>query len=113
MIWNHIENECNPDILDQAEKLFMEIFDSKDTISILIDKLFTLLIKTQDEGGSFIESKYFINQCITFSNNTSNDIFSWLLENQTKSQYVFFLGFFYFHGINTEKKIIINHLNYF
>ena len=71
-----IENDCNPDILVQAEKLFMEIFNSEDTTSILIDKLITLLIKTQDEGGSFIESKYFINQCITLS----NDIFNWLLE---------------------------------
>ncbi len=56
----------------------MEIFDSKDTISvsILIDELITLLIKIQDEGNTYIESKYFINQCITLS----NDIFNWLLE---------------------------------
>src|SRR6266542_2488952 len=98
-----IENDCNPDILVQAEKLFMEIFNSEDTTSILIDKLITLLSKTQDEGNTYKESKYFISHCITLSNKTLNDVFNWLLENQTKPQYVFFLGFFYFHGIDTEK----------
>src|ERR1044072_6805022 len=38
-----VENGCNPDILVQAEELFRELFDLKDTIDILVDKLITLL----------------------------------------------------------------------
>ena len=98
-----VGNECNPDILFQAEELFRELFDLKDTIDILVDKLITLLIKTQDEGNTLNESKHFINQCITLSNRIQSDIFNWLTENRTKPQYVFFLGFFYFQGIEIEK----------
>ena len=39
-----IDNECKF-ILNQAEKLFSEIFDTKDNINNLIDKLIVLLIK--------------------------------------------------------------------
>src|SRR6266545_6477404 len=89
--------------LIQAEKLFLEIFDTADSINILIDKLIGLLIKTQDEGNNFNETKHFIDQCIFLSKQTSNDIFEWLKENQIESRYIFFLGFFYFSNINFEK----------
>ena len=36
-----IDNECKH-ILSQAEKLFLEIFDTADSINILIDKLIEL-----------------------------------------------------------------------
>ena len=97
-----MDNECKH-ILNQAEKLFLETFDMADSINVLVDKLVELLIKTQDEGNSFNETKHFINQCISLSNRTSNDIFEWLKENQVESRYIFFLGFFYFNNINFEK----------
>src|SRR6266540_3850168 len=82
---------------------FLEIFDIADNIKILIDKLIGLLIKTQDEGNNFNETKHFIDQCIFLSKQASNDIFEWLKENQVESKYIFFLGFFYFNNINFEK----------
>ena len=97
-----IDNECKH-ILSQAEKLFLEIFDTADSINILIDKLIELLIKTQDEGNNFNETKHFINQCISLSNQESSDIFEWLKENQLESRYIFFLGFFYFNDLNFKK----------
>src|SRR6266498_2498575 len=98
-----IDTEFNSQILNQAEKLFLEIFDIADSINVLIDKIIELLIKTQNEGNNFNETEHFINQCIFLSNRTSNDIFEWLKENQVESRYIFFLGFFYFSNINFEK----------
>ncbi len=84
-----IDNECKH-ILNQAEKLFFEIYDITDSINILINKLIELLIKTQNEGNNFNETEHFINQCIFLSNRTSNDIFEWLKENQVELRYIFF-----------------------
>jgi hypothetical protein len=112
LIQNYLNNEYNFDIvINQAEKLFLEIFDINDSIDILIDKLITLLIKTQDEGNNHNETKHFINHCISLSSQTSNDIFEWLKENQTKSLYIFFLGFFYYNEFILEEKMMIKHLN--
>jgi len=97
-----VDNEYKH-ILNQAEKLFLKIFDITDGINILIDKLIRLLIKTQDEGNSFNETKHFINQCIFLSNQTPYDIVEWLKENQVESRYIFFLGFIYFNNINFEE----------
>src|SRR3989337_1598731 len=80
-----IDNECKH-ILNQAKKLFVEIFDTEDSLNIFIGKLIGLLIKTQDEGNNFNETGYFIIQCINLSNLTSNDIFKWLEENQMESK---------------------------
>ena len=99
-----VENEIPLYILKQAEKLFNEIFDLTDNIEIFIDKLIMLLIKIQDKRGyNFIETNRFIGQCITLSNLTPSNISDWLKNNQTKSQYIFFLGFLYYNGIIVEK----------
>ncbi|GES75152.1 kinase-like domain-containing protein [Rhizophagus clarus] len=92
LIQNHFNNEYDMDILNQAKKLFLEIFDTKDSVDIVIDKLIKLLIRTQDEGNNINETKHFIDHCISLSNQTLNDIFEWLKENQTKSPYIFFLA---------------------
>ncbi|CAB4380858.1 unnamed protein product [Rhizophagus irregularis] len=85
LMLDHLNNEINSIILNQAEKLFSEIFNVTDNINILTDKLIMLLIKTQDEGNNIDETKLFINHCIFLSNQTSNVIFEWLKENQTNN----------------------------
>ncbi|CAI2170820.1 8165_t:CDS:2, partial [Funneliformis geosporum] len=54
--WNlaSIYNECDSDILYQAEKLTLEVFDKEDDINVLIDKPIKLLIKTHDEGNNLM-----------------------------------------------------------
>src|SRR5205085_343798 len=74
-----------------------------DSINIIVDKLITLLIEIQEEGNTFYETRCFIHQCISLSNQTPNNIFEWLLKNQTSSQYIFFLGFFYYHKFTLEE----------
>src|ERR1051325_2670746 len=98
-------NKVPPYILKQVEKLFDGSFDITDNIETVINKLITLLIKIQDEKGyNFIETNQLIGQCIlTLSSKTSENIFSWLVEKQTKPQYIFFLGFLYYNGIILEK----------
>src|ERR1051325_11055952 len=98
-------NKIPPYILKQVEKLFDKIFGSTDDTKTIVDKLITLLIKTQDdEGYNFMETNQLIGRCvITLSSKTSDNISSWLMENQTKPQYIFFLGFLYYNGIILEK----------
>ncbi|PKK65004.1 kinase-like protein [Rhizophagus irregularis] len=99
------ENEIPLYILKQAKKLFDEI--SGLTIEKIVDKLITLLIKVQDKRGyNFMETNQFINQCINlYDQIPSNDIFNWLVNNQTKPQYIFLLGFLYYNGIIIENNI--------
>src|SRR5436190_1579628 len=67
-----IENKVPTYILKKAEDLFKENFNSTDSIDIIIDKLITLLIKTQDGGYNFIEIKQLINQYIFYFNQILN-----------------------------------------
>jgi TPR repeat protein len=99
------ENKIPPYVSKQAKKLFNEIDGL--IVEKLVYKLITLLIKVQDKGGyNFMETNQFVNQCINLSNQiTGNEIFNWLLNNQTKPQYIFFLGFLYYNGIIIEKDI--------
>src|SRR6266498_4986382 len=80
-----------------------EINNSADNVNILIDKLITLLIKVQDEGKDFKETKYFINNCITLTSQSMDDVLNWLKENQNKSKYVFLLGFFYHNKFSLKE----------
>ncbi|CAI2167752.1 11179_t:CDS:2 [Funneliformis geosporum] len=70
-----IDNEGNPHILYQAKKYFLEIFDEEDSMEVLIDKLILLLIKTQDDGNGFNETRHLINQCILLSNREAFKLF--------------------------------------
>src|SRR6266540_4084048 len=80
-----------------------EIINSTDNINILIDKLITLLIKVQDEGKNFNETKYFIKNCITISSKSIDNVLNWLKENQNESKYIFLLGFFYHNKFSLEE----------
>src|SRR4051812_16208729 len=77
----------------------LEIINPTDSINNQIDKLFILLIKTQNEGKNFKETKHFINKCITISTQSNNVIFNWLKFNQNESKYVFFLGIYYYYNM--------------
>ena len=50
-----------------------------------------------------METSQFICQCIFLSNLTQGKISDWLIDNQTESQHIFFLGFLYYNGIIIEK----------
>src|SRR4051812_8005773 len=52
--------------------------------NIIIDKL----IKKHNKGFTFEQIKQFINQQILRFNQSSSNIFNWLLKNQVKSQYI-------------------------
>src|SRR6266542_49949 len=80
-----------------------EIINPADNINILTDKLITFLIKIQDEGKDFNETKYFIRDCISISSRSIDDVLNWLKENQNESKYIFLLGFFYHNKFSLEE----------
>ena len=87
---------------DKYNPYISEIVNS-DNVNILIDKLIILLIKVQDEGNDFNETKYFINNCITLSSQSIDDVLNWLKENQKELKYIFLLGFFYHNKFSLEE----------
>ena len=95
--------ETNNDEYDEYEPVISEIVNSKDNVNILIDKLIALLIKTQDNGKDFNETKHLIHKCITLSSQSIDDIFSWLKVNQNEPKYLFLLGFFYYNKFVLEE----------
>ena len=92
-------NDCKH-VLDQATKLFFETFDTEDSLNLFVDKLIGLLIKTQDEGNSFNETEYFINQCISLSDQNFKWYFEMAWRESSRIKIYFFLGFIY---LNFEK----------
>ena len=88
---------------DKYNPYISELVNSANNVNILIDKLITLLIKVQDEGKDFNETKYFIKKCITLSSQSIDDVLNWLKENQNESKYIFLLGFFYHNKFSLEE----------
>src|SRR4051794_19831512 len=63
----------------QDYNLIKEIFNSSDNIETIIDKFIKLLINIQDEiGYNFVETSQVIVQCISYLNQSPNDISDWL-----------------------------------
>ncbi|CAI2163791.1 3472_t:CDS:2 [Funneliformis geosporum] len=82
------------------ESLYIsEMINSTDNINNLIDKLFILLVKIQNESKNFYETKHFLNKCITLSTRSTDEIFIWLNENQYESKYALILGIFYYYNM--------------
>src|ERR1044072_1208990 len=72
---------------------FDSIFDNIN--NMIVDKLVTFVIKKHNEGITFNYIKQLIEQRILRLNHPSNNILNWLLKNQVKPQYTYFLGVFY------------------
>src|SRR6266540_4894270 len=70
-----------------------------------IDNLIEFIIKKHDEYinfNDFNQIKQLIDQTITQSNRTANNILSWLRKNQDTKQYIWLFGLFYYHHIGVE-----------
>ncbi|CAI2168911.1 11577_t:CDS:2 [Funneliformis geosporum] len=88
----------------KCDEWLYELIGSTDNIITIIDKLFILLNKIQNEGRSFDETKHILNICISLSTRSTEYIFNWLNENQNESKYVLFLGiFYYYYTLNLDK----------
>ncbi|CAB5396033.1 unnamed protein product [Rhizophagus irregularis] len=82
-----------------SDYLIKEIFDLKDDVKMIIDELIKIIIKIQDKIGYEINiMRQIINKNISLIKQPiSNNIYDWLIENQSSSQYIFFLGFLYYN----------------
>ncbi|RIA86512.1 hypothetical protein C1645_727075, partial [Glomus cerebriforme] len=82
----------------------MDIFDlvSNNINNTIIDELIIFIIKKHDKDISFDEIKQFINQQILQLNQAIEKFIKWLSRNQDKSQYIWFLGLFYYYNIGVK-----------
>ncbi|GBB89765.1 hypothetical protein RclHR1_16560006 [Rhizophagus clarus] len=63
------------------------------------DKLISYIIKKHDRGITFDQVQQLISKKILQLNQNVNDLIDWLSKNQDKSQYIWFLGLFYYNNI--------------
>ncbi|GBC08662.1 hypothetical protein RclHR1_00830013 [Rhizophagus clarus] len=71
--------------------------------SVVADELISYIIKKHDGGITFDQVQQLIDKKILQSNQNSNNLIDWLSRNQNKSQYIWFLGLFYYYNINIEE----------
>src|SRR6266511_2953133 len=77
-------------------------------LNMFIDELIIFIIKKHDEGIDFDQIKQIIIQQI---NQITGNLIKLLLQSQSKSQYIWFLGLFYHYNIGLDKNSMKNHLN--
>src|SRR6266542_4116678 len=69
-------------------------------LNIFINELIIFIIKKHDEGIMLDQIKQVIIQQI---NQSTGELMKLLSQNQTESQYIWFLGLFYHYGIGIDK----------
>ncbi|POG65135.1 kinase-like domain-containing protein, partial [Rhizophagus irregularis DAOM 181602=DAOM 197198] len=70
-----------------------------------VDKLIAFIIKKHDNGITFDQAQQLISKQILQTNQTTDQLIKWLSENQDKTQYIWFLGLFYYYNIGVEDDI--------
>lgn len=97
-------------VSNQTTTLTMSIDDNNsniiDNINKVADELIKYVIKKHDRGITFDQIKQFINQQILELDHAIEKLIKWLLNNQTKTQHIYFLGLFYYYNICVEEDSI-------
>ncbi|GBC52664.1 kinase-like domain-containing protein [Rhizophagus irregularis DAOM 181602=DAOM 197198] len=70
----------------------------------IVDKLIIYIIKKHDRGITFDQVQQLIDKKILQLNQNVNTLIYWLSKNQDKSQYIWFLGLFYYYNIGIEEE---------
>src|SRR5438034_738360 len=91
------ENSLSCTSSDQVSIDFIEFLD--------VDKLIAFIVEKHDKGMTFDQVEQFISKQILQINQVTNQIIKWLLKNQDKSQYIWFLGLFYYYNISIEENV--------
>src|ERR1041385_1246803 len=85
------QNENNQDINENIMDL-----------SIVIDELLNLILKKINEGKEEITIKKHVLNYINNQKVILQEIYNWLLNNQNHLNSVYLLGYFNYHGIETN-----------
>src|SRR5687768_9850312 len=90
---------CKPDLAEYVTNLSLQ---NKQNIQLKVffNELIIFIIKKHDEGIGFDRIKQIIIQQI---NQSTDEFIKLLTQNQSKPQYIWFLGLFYHYGIGIEK----------
>src|SRR4051812_12321701 len=85
----------------------IDIFEliSNNINNIIIDELITFIIKKHDKGNTFDNIKQIISQQVLQLNQALDKFIKWLSIHQDKSQYIWFLGLFYYYNIGIENNM--------
>src|SRR5204862_6669543 len=95
-----LDNQANPNgSKDSFELAFNNVNN------IIVENLITSIIKKHNEGITFDYIQQLLEQRILQFKQPSNDILDWLLNNQDKPQYIYFLGVFYYYNIGNIDNI--------
>ncbi len=92
---------------DNLSSISNQIIESSTNIfdyinKMVVDKLIEIIIEKHNRGIVFDQIQQFINQQILQWNQDIDDLIKWLKRNQSKAQYIWFLGLFYYYNIDTE-----------
>ncbi|GES91122.1 kinase-like domain-containing protein [Rhizophagus clarus] len=74
----------------------------EEDLSILVDELVDLIFKAVNEGKELIVRKQQFFDYIDDYMVNSQEIYNWLLNNQNNSNSIYLLGYFNYHGIETN-----------
>jgi len=79
---------------------------SDDIYIMISDRLITFIIENHNGGITFDQIQELISKQILQINQDTDKLIEWLLKNQDKSRYNWFLGLFYYYNIGVEENSI-------
>src|SRR5204862_6867037 len=88
--------EIGPTTQNINETIFEE------DLSIVIDELVRLYFNEANKGNDDNARKQFVDDYFNNYKMNSQEIYNWLLNNQTSSNSIYLLGYFNYHGIGTN-----------
>ncbi|UZO03006.1 uncharacterized protein OCT59_023419 [Rhizophagus irregularis] len=89
-------NEMKPTTQDIKENIFEE------DLCIVVDELVNLYFEETNKGKEARVRKQFVLDYFNDCKINLQEIYHWLLNNQTCSNSIYLLGYFNYHGINVE-----------
>ena len=101
MDYENISSNAIFQISNSSKDSFESMFNNIN--NIIVDKLITIIIKYHDRGINFDQIEHLIEQPISQLNQTVDDLLNWLIKNQNTSQYIWFLGLFYYYNIGINE----------
>ncbi|GES98899.1 kinase-like domain-containing protein [Rhizophagus clarus] len=104
---NLINNESGSSSKNNLSDTLIQLTDIFDLASnkinnIIIDEFIAFLVKKHDKDITFGNIKQLISQQILQLSQATDKLIKWLSNNQDKTQYIWFLGLFYYFNIGIK-----------
>ncbi|CAB4472920.1 unnamed protein product [Rhizophagus irregularis] len=104
---NRMTSSESPSNASASEQVNQVTKSSIDFIEFLnLDKIISSVIEKHDKGTIFDHVQQLISKNILQINQATEQLIKWLLKNQDKTQYIWFLGLFYYYNIGVEENVL-------